>query len=120
MDELRKKTLIGSFWMMIERFGYLTIQFVSNRTTTADITLGGTSLLSQSIVAGLNRITITTPATLSDNKLVIDGVGSNISEVVITDTDKEFGYFEGMKSVGENGLKIYSGKPQRFGKGGRI
>lgn len=30
MDELRKKTLIGSFWMMIERFGYLTIQFVSN------------------------------------------------------------------------------------------
>lgn len=30
MDELRKKTLIGSFWMMIERFGYLTVQFVSN------------------------------------------------------------------------------------------
>lgn len=30
MDELRKKTLVGSFWMMIERFGYLTIQFVSN------------------------------------------------------------------------------------------
>ena len=30
MDELRKKTLLGSFWMMIERFGYLTIQFVSN------------------------------------------------------------------------------------------
>ena len=30
MDDLRKKTLLGSFWMMIERFGYLTIQFVSN------------------------------------------------------------------------------------------
>lgn len=30
MDELRKKTLLGSFWMIIERFGYLTIQFVSN------------------------------------------------------------------------------------------
>lgn len=30
MDELRKKTLVGSIWMMLERFGYLTIQFVSN------------------------------------------------------------------------------------------
>ena len=30
MDELRKKTLIGSLWMMIERFGYLSIQFISN------------------------------------------------------------------------------------------
>ena len=30
MDELRKKTLIGSLWMMVERFGYLTIQFISN------------------------------------------------------------------------------------------
>ncbi len=30
MDELRKKTLFGSFWMLIERFGYLTIQFISN------------------------------------------------------------------------------------------
>ena len=35
------------------------------------------------------------------NKLIIDGVGANISEVVVTDTDKEFMYFEGMKSVGE-------------------
>lgn len=30
MDELRRKTLIGSFWMLIERFGYLSIQFLSN------------------------------------------------------------------------------------------
>ena len=30
MDSLRKKTLVGSIWMMMERFGYLTIQFVSN------------------------------------------------------------------------------------------
>lgn len=30
MDSLRKKTLVGSIWMMVERFGYLTIQFVSN------------------------------------------------------------------------------------------
>lgn len=30
MDELRKKTVIGSFWVLVERFGYLGIQFVSN------------------------------------------------------------------------------------------
>lgn len=30
MDELRKKTIVGSVWMLFERFGYLTIQFVSN------------------------------------------------------------------------------------------
>lgn len=30
MDELKKKTLVGSFWMLIERFGYLSIQFISN------------------------------------------------------------------------------------------
>ena len=97
-----------------------TIQFNSDRTTTADITLGGTELLAQNVVKGLNRITITTPETLADNKLIIDGVGAKINDVVVTDTDREFMYFEGMKSVGENGLKIYSGKPQRFGKGGRI
>ena len=97
-----------------------TVQFNSDRTTTADITLGGTQLLAQNIVKGLNRITITTPSTLVDNKLIINGVGAKISDVVVTDTNREFKYFEGMKSVGENGLKIYSGKPQRFGKGGRI
>lgn len=30
MDELRKKTVVGSFWVLVERFGYLGIQFVSN------------------------------------------------------------------------------------------
>ena len=80
-----------------------TVQFVSDKATTADITLGGTQLLAQPIVKGLNRISITTPETLVDNKLIIDGVGANISEVMVTDTDKEFRYFEGMKSVGEGG-----------------
>ena len=84
-----------------------TVQFVSDKATTADITLGGTSLLAQNIVKGLNRITITTPSELIDNKLIIDGAGAKISEVVVTDTDREFKYFEGMKSVGEcEGNKI--------------
>ena len=30
MDELRKKTVTGSFWALFERFGYLGIQFISN------------------------------------------------------------------------------------------
>lgn len=30
MDSLKKKTLVGSFWVLLERFGYLGIQFVSN------------------------------------------------------------------------------------------
>ena len=80
-----------------------TVQFVSDRATLADLILGGTLLLSQSIVAGLNRISITTPSELIDNKLIINGngIGPNISKVVVTDTDREFGYFEGMKSIGE-------------------
>lgn len=92
-----------------------TLQFISDKATTADITLGGTSLLAQNIVKGLNRISITTPATLVDNKLIIDGNGANISEVVVTDTDREFGYFEGMKSVGEcEELEIKSGNKNLF------
>ena len=87
-----------------------TVQFVSDKAITTDITLGGTQLLAQSIIVGLNRISITTPATLVDNKLIIDGVGAKISNVVVTDTDREFMYFEGMKSVGEcEELDIVSG-----------
>ena len=97
----------AEFKPFIEELTYLyantqyTVQFISTRAMLADLILGGTQLLAQSIVEGLNRISITTPATLVDNKLIIDGTGANISEVVVTDTDREFGYFEGMKSVGE-------------------
>ena len=85
-----------------------TVQFMSDKATVVNLTLGGTLLSSQSIVEGLNRISVTTPSELVDNKLIINGneVGTNIAnirEVVVTDTDKEFEYFEGMKSVGEGG-----------------
>lgn len=30
MDELREKTITASFWVLLERFGYLGIQFISN------------------------------------------------------------------------------------------
>lgn len=94
-----------------------TVQFISTKAILADIILGGTQLLSQSIVKGLNRISITTPETLVDNKLIIDGIGANISEVVVTDTNREFMYFEGMKSVGEqegNKIEILSRNKNLF------
>lgn len=94
-----------------------TVQFTSDKAITVDITLGGTSLLAQNIVAGLNRIAITTPSELVDNKLILDGAGANISKVVVTDTDREFGYFEGMKSVGEcegNEIEILSNNGNLF------
>ena len=78
-----------------------TVQFVSDKAITADITLGGTSLLAKSITKGFNKILITTPSELVDNKLIINGAGAKISDVVVTDTNREFSYFEGMKSVGE-------------------
>lgn len=79
-----------------------TIQFTSDTATTADITLGGTTLSNQNVVAGLNKITITTSSTLVDNKLKIDGIGCNISNIVVTEaTDMDFGYFREMKSIGE-------------------
>ena len=78
------------------------VQFVSDAVSKVDITLGGAKLLNQDVAVGLNKISITTPETLADNKLIIDGVGTNISEVVVTPaTDQDFEYFEGMKSVGE-------------------
>ncbi|MBQ4532056.1 MAG: lipopolysaccharide biosynthesis protein [Alistipes sp.] len=30
MNELKRKTLFGSLWMLVERFGYLSVQFISN------------------------------------------------------------------------------------------
>ena len=89
-----------------------TIQFISDKATTADITLGGKQLLTQNITAGLNKINITTPVTLTDNKLIISGVGAEIKQVVVTPkVDNDFGYFKGMKSVGEcedNKIEILS------------
>ena len=85
-----------------------TIQFISDKAITVDITLGGKQVLAQNITAGLNKINITTTDTLADNKLIISGVGAEIKQIVVTPkVDGEFGYFKGMKSVGEcEGNKI--------------
>ena len=78
-----------------------TVQFESDSSAEADIMLGGAILESQNIKTGTNRFAIITPATLDNNKLIIDGDGASIEKVVVTDSNKNFGYFEGMVSTGE-------------------
>jgi hypothetical protein len=80
-----------------------TVQFEANGNATVDITLGGATVINQEITHGLNRIQVTTPSTLIDNKLIIDGCGDcKISNIVVTNSIKEFDYFEGMKSSFED------------------
>ena len=81
------------------------IQFYSTANCTVDITLGGTKVESKSVSVGLNKIYITTPSTLVDNKLIINAKGNaTISEVVVVNSNAEFDYFDGMKSSFEDCL----------------
>ena len=83
------------------------LQFESDTNVTIDITLGDYTLSSQNIAVGLNKINITTPDTLADNNLVLDGIGFNASNIVVTEAvEGDFGYFKGMKSVGEQEGKV--------------
>lgn len=91
------------------------VKFESDAIGTCDITLGGTKLVSQSIKVGINEFSITTPATLTDNKLVIEGEGFNIERVSVVDTLLDFDYFEGMYSCFENQLVTDESDPN-FGK----
>ena len=105
-----------------------TVQFISSGAITADITLGGATV-SASLVLGLNKVQITTPSTLVDNKLIVTSASScTLSEIVVVNSTQEFDYFKGMKStfedtVGEEGynaeIAVYNA-PVRFGKGGRL
>ena len=66
------------------------------------INLGGTTLPFQEVKKGLNKFIISTESSLNHNLLVINGIGCNISNIVVTEAvNEDFGYFQGMKSVGE-------------------
>ena len=81
------------------------IQFNSTANCTVDITLGGTKVETKSVKIGLNKIYITTPSTLVDNKLIINAKGNaTISEVVVVNSNAEFDYFDGIKSSFEDCL----------------
>ncbi len=51
---------------------------------------------------GFNTVVITTPDILQDDYLVLDGQGFNMSNIIITETDRLYpNYFEGTMSVGQ-------------------
>lgn len=54
------------------------------------------------IVKGINKFNITTSDEITINYLWTTGIGFNMSKIVVTPkVDNSFGYFKGMKSVGE-------------------
>lgn len=79
------------------------IQFESNNSGKIDkLHLAGTNSDIFNVVKGVNKYTLTT-GELSSKSIVINGIGFNMSKVVVTPkVDNDFGYFKGMKSVGQN------------------
>ena len=85
-----------------------TIQFESDNIGKIDrLHLGGTNSDTLNVTKGINKYTITT-GELSSKSIIINGIGFNASKIVVTPkVDNDFGYFKGMKSVGEcEGNKI--------------
>ena len=87
-----------------------TIQFESDN---AGILYGlnlnnNNSITNLNIVKGINKFTISTSDTITASYLWTNGIGFNASKIVVTPkVDNNFGYFKGMKSVGEcEGNKI--------------
>ena len=91
-----------------------TIQFESDN---AGILYGlnlnnNNSITNLNIVKGINKFTISTSDTITASYLWTNGIGFNASKIVVTPkVDNNFGYFKGMKSVGEcenNKIEILS------------
>lgn len=94
------------------------IQFESNNSGKIDkLHLAGTNSDIFNVVKGVNKYTLTT-GELSSKSIVINGIGFNMSKVVVTPkVDGDFGYFKGMKSVGEcegNKIEILSKNKNLF------
>ena len=87
-----------------------TIQFESdNAGILYGLNLNNSdSITNLNIVKGINKFTISTSDTITASYLWTNGIGFNASKVVVTPkVDNNFGYFKGMKSVGEcEGNKI--------------
>lgn len=89
------------------------LQFESDNTGILNwFNIGGSALGTQDVVKGINRFNITSNETLTPLTLSLSGIGFSASNIVVTEaTDKDFGYFSGMKSVGEleeNTIEIVS------------
>lgn len=81
-----------------------TIQFESDNTGILyALAINEYDTLSNlNIVKGINKFNITTSDNITANYLWTNGIGFNMSKVVVTPkVEQTFGYFKGMKSVGE-------------------
>ena len=82
-----------------------TVQFESDNIGKIDTVSLASEILhtNYSVNKGINRFNIITPSEITSTELVFDGIGFNLSNLVVTEaTDKSFGYFEGIKSVGQD------------------
>nr|DAD86444.1 MAG TPA: BppU domain protein [Siphoviridae sp. ctsBB38]DAF99121.1 MAG TPA: BppU domain protein [Siphoviridae sp. ctOxh11] len=80
------------------------IQFESDSNGKLDaLALNSSDVIGNlNIVKGINKFNITTSDKITINYLWTSGIGFNMSKVVVTPkVDGDFGYFKGMKSVGE-------------------
>ena len=81
-----------------------TIQFESDSNGKLDaLTLNSSDVIGNlNIVKGINKFNITTSDKITINYLWTTGIGFNASKIVVTPkVEQPFGYFKGMKSVGE-------------------
>lgn len=91
-----------------------TIQFESDNNGILNaLAMNDYDTLSNlNIVKGINKFTISTSDKINSSYLWTNGIGFNMSKVVVTPkVDNNFGYFKGMKSVGEcenNKIEILS------------
>lgn len=82
-----------------------TIQFESDNTGILyALAINEYDTLSNlNIVKGINKFNITTSDNITANYLWTNGIGFNMSKVVVTPkVEQTFGYFKGMKSVGQD------------------
>ena len=81
------------------------VQFESDSTGIINVLALGKNdseaIFNQNVAKGLNKLIINT-GDYNSNYFYIDGIGFNMSKVVVTPkVEQPFGYFKGMKSVGE-------------------
>ena len=78
-----------------------TIQFESDNIGQLHYYMGG-AYGDINIVKGINKFNLTTTDTIKWLALDLNGIGFNASNIVVTPkVEQTFGYFKGMKSVGE-------------------
>ena len=113
IDKVRFKNTGGTKLKYIYPSSNYTVQFESDNVGKIDVvSLSGYVVNNIYVNKGINKIDITTKDTIPDLWLTILGIGFNMSKIVVTPkVDGEFGYFKGMKSVGEcedNKIEILS------------